>query len=231
MEHSAAPYRCFCGEVSQEQHHRVKLRVMGTVVGILSAPSSSSLSPNAATNAADDDGNKDYAKSLILDDGTGDNPQFLASNQMIQAVKIGMTVDCVVRIDKNRSTTTTMNHQNANDISQTHAMSAALHKLIIETLIIMPDNEEALSLRSCEILYQRQGCPGQTWGLPRANSAASLTSDDINDIIQAEADVGVRLEDFLEMFDVDKTELQEMIQELQMQGLVYQSKSGAYLPL
>ena len=78
-------------------------------------------------------------------------------------------------------------------------------------------------------MHQRQGFPGRTWGVTRHQAA--FTMNDINDIIQAEVEMGVSLEDLHEMFGVEKNELQEMIQELQMQGLIYQSKSGAYLPL
>ena len=213
MESSLAPRRCFCGEVTKEQQRRGKLRVMGTLVSLVP------LAVPVVVVEQEEDG--PYTYRLIFDDGTNQTAQFLASDHMAKAVQIGMTIDCVVHVIHSK--------QQRDEQQQQQQEETPL--LLIHTLIIMSDDGQALSLRSMEILHQRQGRT-TTWGA--ANPAAAqllLTSNDINNIIQAEAELGITLEDLFEMFVVEKDDLQGMIQELQMQGLIYQSKNGAYLPL
>ena len=239
MDSLMAPRRCYCAEVAKEQQQPStaggRFRVMGTVVGLSAEPltlnksnssssSSSSHNPsnsntititnnnNQSNNPSNNhhisstSTNHDYRHTLALDDGTGALAHVAASDQMVQAVQCGDTVDCVVvRPRRNRN------------------------PWRIESLVIAADGAQALTLRNLEILHLRQGRPGQTWGMP--TQQAKLTGQDINHIIQAEPEVGVRLEDLHEMFVIDQTELQEIIQELQMQGLIYQSSNGAYLPL
>ena len=201
---------------------------MGTLVGVLLETTNATTTNNNAkddtpTTIEDEDS---YTKILVLDDGTGSHVHCLASDQMAQAVTLGMTLDCVLRNPIRRSSRQPHEHDaDSND-----------SPLVLDMIIIRQEGTQALTLRSLEILHYRQGCPGQTWGLMAHNNnnkhhSESFTMQDINDIIQAEAEMGVSLQDLHEMFRVDKNELQEMIQELQMQGLIYQSKSGAYLPL
>eukprot|EP00977_Amphora_coffeiformis_P007955 scaffold1793_cov173-Amphora_coffeaeformis.AAC.10 len=211
MKPSLAPHRCFCGEVTKEQQRRGKLRVMGTLVSIVP------LTVPWVEQQQDEDG--PYTQRFILDDGTNEMAQFLASDHMTKAVQIGMTIDCIVHV---LHTHNQQQQQNPDD--QETATSTLL---VIHTLIIMPDGGQALSLRNMEILYQRQGrSPGHTiWnGTDATKSTPSLTWHDINNIIQAEAEIGVRLEDLQEMFVVEKDELQEIIQELQMQGCIEEAE-------
>ena len=217
MKSSLAPHRCFCGEVTKEQQQRGKLRVMGTLVSIV---------PLAVPFVEQEDDDGPYTQRFILDDGTNEVAQFLASDHMANAVQIGMTIDCVVHV---------LHKHNKQQRDEHETTTSTL--LVIHTLIIMPDGGQALSLRNMEILHQRQrrssGRATSMWdGTDHTtNTAPSMTWHEINNIIQAEAEIGVRLEDLQEMFVVEKDQLQEIIQELQMQGLVYQSKNGAYLPL
>ena len=206
---------------------------MGTLVGILAAPrrdaandgvssSSSSIDHNDTIQQHEPEDEDSYSQILALDDGTGSIVQCLASDQMVQTLILGMTLDCVIRNPRRKPSS-----RDSNDEAQ--GGNNQQQPLVIDMLIIMKEGAQALTLRSLEIMHQRQGFPGRTWGVTRHQAA--FTMNDINDIIQAEVEMGVSLEDLHEMFGVEKNELQEMIQELQMQGLIYQSKSGAYLPL
>jgi hypothetical protein len=233
---ATAPRRCFCGEVQQylqpaplmmsprqqqtaskaagdnssNSNTPRKLRVMGTLVQI---HKSSSVVH----------GLEDYPHTIFLDDGTGTPPPMAASESMVTAVHVGQTVDCVVRCCPDINTNNNF--------------------LVIESLTIHNDDEQALALRSLEIVHARKGFPGRTWGLPPTADVTTttesteastvmptLTTDDLHNLIVAEPEVGVHIEDLKEFFHVDD-QIHERIQELQMQGLIYQSQSGAYLPL
>ena len=234
-----APRFCFCKEVEHERKTAIKLRIMGTLVRTdttnavdnqllhdLKDDKDALSTPSMTTILQVDEDS--YTQILVLDDGTGSTVSCLASDQMAQAVQVGMTLDCVVRNARRRRRNTDPLEENHND-NGSSALADLVEPLVMEMLIIVKDGAQALTLRSLEIMHQRQGFPGKTWGF--THHQAPFTMDDINDIIQAEAEMGVSLDDLYEMFDVDKSALQEMIQELQMQGLIYQSKSGAYMPL
>lgn len=152
--------------------------------------------------------------SFVLDDGSGTTAEIPAPGHMAQAVQVGQTLECVVAV---RPPVVAKNRGDPLD-----------NDVTVDTLLIHT-HPEALSLGSLEILHAQQGRPGQTWGLPEQQGR--MTSEDLARLIQAEAEGGVRLEEVLEMFRVEKEEVQDMIQELQMQGQIYQSKEGAYLPL
>ena len=214
--------------------------MMGTLVSIV--PLSEPL-----VEKEDEDG--PYTQRFILDDGTNDMAQFLASDHMTNAVQIGMTIDCVAHVlrkhnnnNKNNNKQQQQQQQQQHDDDDQETVTYTLP--VIRTIIIMTDTEQALSLRSMEILHQRQ-CQGPspfrisatrdgtdpTISATKKSVPSSLTWHDINNIIQAEAEVGVKIEELQEMFVIEKDELEGMIQELQMQGLIYQSKNGAYMPL
>jgi hypothetical protein len=138
-----------------------------------------------------------------------------APGHMIQAVQVGQTLECIVAVRPPAVVAKNHGDLPGNDLT-------------VDTLLIHT-HPEALSLGSLEILHSRQGRPGQTWGLP--DQQKPMTAEDLANLIQAEAEGGVRLEEVLEMFHVGKEQVEDMIQELQMQGQIYQSKEGAYLPL
>jgi hypothetical protein len=145
---------------------------------------------------------------LKLDDGTA-IIDLWTPYSMIQklSVRPGITVECIARLCQNRT----------------------VKRFYTETIILVtnPDMEHfrwmELSNPPTSTSDSRQ------YGY----NTTKFNADEAYRIIclQSRMDNGARMEDLALVMQISKTEMQNMIQELQMNGQVYQNDEGKYVPL
>lgn len=146
---------------------------------------------------------------LILDDGTA-LVALLTQSHMLSSVSctVGSTVDCICDYQR--------------DV------------WVIDTLMIVED-PNACTLRWFEITYlQQQHENGETSRavLSRGYPTKRLDSQTLYEFIETEAGKdGLSLEDLALLLDISQSRVQTMLQDLQLNGQVYQGTTGKFLPL
>lgn len=228
MTEAAAPIRCFLGDIPNciaQLHHQQQDAVLRKPWDRNVASNNKRYKSNGppprffrlmgtvvGVTPIDED-----KHTLVLDDGTG-----LASIDTTAAmiaqihVQTGMTLDCIARVV---------------DSCDKHTFS-----LVANQLVVVQD-ANAETLRWSELSYKssnKQAISSNTthWGFP----CRQISSDDIYRIIVNEGQVdskftGLSTEDLAECLDLSPLHVEDMIQELQTAGLIYQNEQGLYLTL
>jgi hypothetical protein len=208
------------------------LRLMGTVVSIV----------QESLNGA---------PTIHLDDGTG-LAAIITSLTMLEAIHccIGTSLDCIVRVDYSDSGHS-INSNNSNNVK-----NAKLHA---DSLMIVPD-AHAETLRWLELSYlkknpgnflqqqdqssrQQQSQSSQSQLLYMQSRTGypchSVQADDVYQLIQSDGSdayvyqgqKGLLAKDLAIVLDISIDHVHDLIQELQIEGLVYQNQEGGYMPL
>jgi hypothetical protein len=198
------------------------LRLMGTVVSIVQE-------------------NLHEAPTILLDDGTG-LAAIITPLNMLEAIHccIGTSLDCIVRVD-----------YSGNNISNNDSNNVKNAKLHADSLMIVPD-AHAETLRWLELSYlkknpskflQQQQSQSQSQLLYMQSRTGypcqSVQADDVYQLIQSDGSdeyvyqgqKGLQAKDLAIVLDVSIDQVHGLIQELQIEGLVYQNQEGAFLPL
>jgi hypothetical protein len=145
---------------------------------------------------------------LILDDGTSSIDIWTPSS-MIDSLSAtaGQTVDCIARLRQN----------------------GTLKRWYADTLIRVIESD-AECLRWMELSHPPGPNECRRFGFPRTKMNAEEAYRLI--CVQSQIDgEGVSLEDLALVMQEPKSKMEEMIQELQITGQVYQNKEGRYVPL
>jgi hypothetical protein len=202
------------------------LRLMGTVVSIvLNEP-----------------------PSILLDDGTG-LASIVTPLAMLEAIHccIGSSLDCIARVDYSYDSCDS--NSNTNTDTNTDTNTNSNFRLHADSLIVVQD-AHAETLRWLELTYlkknphhqqrQSQSQPKTLYLQSRTGyPCGSVQPDDVYQLIQSDGNddcvyqgqKGVSAKDLALLLDISVEHVQDMIQELQIDGLVYQNQEGGYMPL
>lgn len=158
---------------------------------------------------------------LVLDDGT-DMVRAACPCEMIAKLKfppntslLGKTLDCVGKVV---------------DTEQAEKF------LMAETVVLVRD-VHAETLRWLEICLQAKNSQGTRGGDTRYFMAGgyqppSACTEDVSRFVQLGASGGgVTMEDLALVCGVEQDAMRAMVQELQMNGEIYQTRQGTYMPL
>ena len=206
------------------------LRLMGTVVSIVQE-------------------SLHEAPTILLDDGTG-LAAIVTPLNMLEAIHccIGTSLDCIVRVDYSGH-----NNSNSNNVK-----NAKLHA---DSLMIVPDahaetlrwlelsylkknpgnflqeqqdqdqsSRQSQQQSQSQLLYMqsRTGYPCQS---VQADDVYQLIQSDGSDEYVYQGQKGLLAKDLAIVLDISIDHVHDLIQELQIEGLVYQNQEGAFLPL
>jgi hypothetical protein len=161
----------------------------------------------------------EVSPTVVLDDGTG-LAAVVTPASMLEAIRcgVGASLDCLVRVERTYCSS-------KSDAFQLHA----------EALIVVPDAHTE-TLRWLELAYRKQ--QGTTVLASKTGYPCDRVQvDNVYQLIQTESkhqyrgQQGMSAQDLAVVLDIQADEAQEMIQDLQIQGLVYQNQAGAFLPL
>jgi hypothetical protein len=204
---------------------QLMVRLMGTVVTMqqLSASGGSSYEYNGSSS-------QDEFMLLELDDGTGSvvclTP--MATIDRLATLKIGNLVDCIGRL---RSTP----QQLDTDANNTNATTSSTCSLVIEvdTLLEVLGSSVAEWLRWMEICtpLPQQSQQQYSTRLSHGYPCPEVSSDDILQIIESNQAEGVELSDLALVLDLEQAHAKTLIEDLQMQGLIYENEKGLFVPL
>lgn len=151
----------------------------------------------------------DVMSRLCLDDGTGTVSLWIPQT-MIDSVSVrtGIRVDCVLKLRQ----------------------KATLKRWYVNTLIVVNDpNAEAL--RWAELSNPpNPDNECRRYGFPRTK----MNANEAHRLICAQSKLdgtGVDLKDLSHVMRITKTEAEEIVQDLQLRGLVYKNQKGNFVPL
>jgi hypothetical protein len=211
------------------------LRLMGTVVSIVQE-------------------SLNEAPTILLDDGTG-LAAIVTPLNMLEAIHccIGTSLDCIVRVDYSGNS---INNSNSNNVknAKLHADSLmivpdahaeTLRWLELSYLKKNPGNflqqqdrdwpsrssqPQSQSQSQSQLLYMqsRTGYPCQA---VQADDVYQLIQSDGSDEYVYQGQKGLLAKDLAIVLDTSTEHVHDLIQELQIEGLVYQNQEGAFLPL
>jgi hypothetical protein len=215
------------------------LRLMGTVVSIVQE-------------------SLDEAPTILLDDGTG-LAAIVTPLNMLEAIHccIGTSLDCIVRVDYSGHNSNNINNENIiNNVknAKLHADSLmivpdahaeTLRWLELSYLKKNPGNflqqhdqdqpsrqsqQQSKSKSQSQLLYMqsRTGYPCQS---VQADDVYQLIQSDGSDEYVYQGQKGLLAKDLAIVLDTSIEHVHDLIQELQIEGLVYQNQEGAFLPL
>jgi hypothetical protein len=180
---------------------RAFVRIMGVILAIEAATDDQTY-PMAKNHLEED------LCLLVLDDGTA-SVDLWTPRSMIHslAAEPGQTLDCMARLRQN----------------------GLVKRWYSDTLIPVTDTETE-SLRWMEVSHPPNPNECRRFGFPtkklNANEAYRLIC------VQTQFEKnGVSLEDLALVMQKSKSTMQEMIQELQITGQIYQNEKGNYVPL
>jgi hypothetical protein len=205
-----APHRCFLQDLPklfESQKHTTaipKVRVMGMVVSITHANS---------YDEDEEDNEPLFSYSMMdqedflwleLDDGTG-TILCKATVTMVDRLEmpLGQTLDC---------------------IGELQATDESILFLHADTLLEVspPVAEQLRWLELTTTTDQRAPC-----GYP----CRETTSEDIWEIMDSNQGEGVSVADLALVLDLRPEQVQPLIEDLQLQGLIYENETGSYVPL
>jgi hypothetical protein len=231
---ATAPRRCFVIDLpsvslkaSRTSPAQLVVRLMGTVVTIqqLSANTGSSLNTNCDNSSS----SQDELMLLELDDGTGSivclTP--MATMDRLVTLKIGNLVDCIGRLLMRTQQLDSTDTSNANHTSSNNLV------VQVDTLLEVLGSPVAEWLRWMEICTPVPE-QSQQWNrnkLAHGYPCPEVSSDDILQIIESDQREGVNLSDLACVLDLEQTQAKTLIEDLQMQGLIYENEKGLFVPL
>ena len=189
---------------------------------------------------------------LELDDGTGIVSCLtpMAMMERITGLRVGHTVDCIgeprVMSDENQDNTLLSSSQAPS--------SATVLLLMVETLLEVRQNpSSAERLRWMEIMtLSSQATTAETHNNTRNNHhsiawcgypSPAMTPADLLAVIESTIttttnsakqptdDRGVTVANLALVLDLDPTHLQALIEDLQLDGLIYENEKGSFVPL
>jgi hypothetical protein len=216
------------------------LRLMGTVVSIVQE-------------------SLNQAPTIHLDDGTG-LAAINTPLTMLEAIHccIGTSLDCIVRVDysghSNHSNNNNHNISSDSNNAKLHADSLmvvpdahaeTLRWLELSYLKKNPANllqqqqqdqpsrqsqQQSQSQSQSQLLYMqsRTGYPCQS---VQADDVYQLIQSDGSDAYVYQGQKGLLAKDLAIVLDISMEHVHDLIQELQIEGLVYQNQEGGYMPL
>jgi hypothetical protein len=221
---TAAPRRCFVMDLPglALKAPQLMVRLMGTVVTMQPLSASSGLSLDEYNGST----SQDEFMLLELDDGTGSivclTP--MATMDRLATLKIGNLVDCNGRL---RSTPQQL-ETDANNITTSSSLV-----LEVDTLLEVLGSSVAEWLRWMEICTpvpqqsQQLYSSRVSYGYP----CPEVSSDDILQIIESNQPEGVELSDLALVLDLEWVKARTLVEDLQMQGLIYENEKGLFVPL
>jgi hypothetical protein len=207
------PKRCLISELQSgtflANSSRETVRVMGVVSAMEDPPSEKDRQQFPAASA---DYNNQEIKLLILDDGTS-AIAIWTIRSMIDSLSLqpGETVDCIVRLLQN----------------------ATVKRWYTDTLIRVTD-PDAESFRWMEVSSNNNSDNNNVcrrFGFPRIKRNTNEAYRLICVQTKLDDESGVSLEDLALVMRTSTRSVQEMIQELQISGQIYQNQKGNYVPL
>lgn len=161
---------------------------------------------------------------LVLDDGTNVVHCFTPMAMIERvAVRIGQVYDCIGEL---RTTSPSSDCSCSNDISQ------HLHIMVVDTLLQVRTDQAALErLRWMEICASSDTFITSQkidWcGYP----CPPVSCDDIFDLIQSNNCEGATIAELALVLDMEEPQVLAMVEELQIQGQIYQNERNNYVPL
>lgn len=220
-----APHRCLIGHVQAIG----KYRLLGAVVSIdnncgqLTNEKASNIDHNIPSSqrgtCIDGEAMPEECVALLLDDGTGSLP-CIVSMAMAERVtiKLGQTFECLGQVVQASADTCCIS-------------GGEFLVMKVDTLLEVIQDPWALEqLRWMEILYSQtnnSGTVDTTFGYP----CHKISSQDIFDLIQSNQEEGVTVAEIALVLDMEEPQVLALVEELQMQGQVYQNERNCYVPL
>jgi hypothetical protein len=233
---ACCPRRCFLVDVativsSNNSNHNhnsnnkeassgiTSLRLMGTVVSIV----------QESLNGA---------PTIHLDDGTG-IAAIVTPLTMLEAIHccIGTSLDCIVRVDSSKNAK--LHADSLMIVPDAHAET--LRWLELSYLKKNPGNflpqdqqssheQQSQSSQSPQLLFM-QSRTGYPCHSVQADDVYQLIQSDGSDAYVYQGQKGVLAKDLAIVLDISINQVHDLIQELQIEGLVYRNQQGGYMPL
>ncbi|CAB9502959.1 expressed unknown protein [Seminavis robusta] len=245
-----APHRCFVMDLPsvvsrhQQEQNCHDVRLMGTVVSIKDLPPYTEEDPSLSSSFYQY-GNDEYTM-LELDDGTGSiiclTP--MATMERLVALKVGNMIDCIgkcLRLGADTKSSTDSRASNtANSTSTYLPQQQQPTALIIQVDTLLEVRGEASvaeRLRWLEItqlqpkLFRKSTTCTNAIGSMHGYPCPEMSSNDILQIIESNEREGVKLADLAMVMDIEEIHAKTLIEDLQMQGLVYENEKGCFVPL
>lgn len=202
MAPSPCPRRCFLADVSTTVSKDPVVTLLRLMGVVVSIVQESLQEPRV----------------IVLDDGTGVTA-ITTPGSMLDSARccgVGVCLDVIVRVERDSYTLSTDQQQQQ-------------LKLKAETIIVVTD-AHAETLRWLELAYRKQ--EGVSYLKSRTGyPCGTVGQDNVYELIESEAEQGVSVQDLAIVLDLPTEDVQDIIQEFQIQGLVYQNKDGCFLPL
>lgn len=209
----------------------------------------------------DDDNSEDNTMLLELDDGTGIISCYtpMAMMERIVGLRVGHTIDCTGEAKGQRTMTLSPNNPNKHYTNMDTTTTATQFILLVESLLDVRENPSAAErLRWMEIMAlspqsqppsdsQIAWCGYPSPRMTRADLLAVIESTVMvttrgttnnktnNTTVQKEAmrqdDRGVTVANLALVLDLEPTEVQALVEDLQLDGLIYENEKGSFVPL
>lgn len=250
----AAPRRCFLIDLDDQPDDITLIRIMGRLVNFDPATRIDNNEHDdetmTVTTTATAHNNNNNFIILVLDDGSGCTASIVAPCYMwenLSMKEMGQLMECVATAESHDHSTSSSSNEN----DQCHHFHRRIW--VAQALMVIVDNAsqvETLRMLQLSMLKKSSSLTlstssktmSTTFGYPTLTPSA-VTGQDILHLIQtgmvgsdqdtsSSSKNGVSLQDLSLILDLPESQVYEMVQELQDQGLVYdKNNQQSYVPL